>query len=123
METPGEALRLRGSQMGIEAESTHSKAPSQNEGPTKKTATKPSGDTANPERKRCPVKGGAISALKHYATHFYAKPERATAKQRNEVFAPAAGAMEDGGGGRLAAPIFTPPATRNGAIKRKPGGG
>ena len=42
-------------------------------GPAKKPAAKPSGDTANPERKRCPAKGGAKSALKHYTTDFYAK--------------------------------------------------
>ena len=47
------------------------------------------------------------------------KPERAPAEQRNEVFAPAARAVEDGGGGRPAAPIFTPPATRNGARKKE----
>ena len=86
--------------------------------PAKKPAAKPSGDTTNPERKRCPAKGGAKSALKHYATDFYAKLERAPAGQRNEVFAPAASAVEDGSGGRPAAPIFTPPATRNGARKK-----
>ena len=73
----------------------------------------------NPERKRRPAKGGAKSALKNYAVDFYAKLERALAEQRNEVFAPAAGAVEDGGGGRPAAPIFTPPATRNGARKKE----
>ena len=88
-------------------------------GLAKKLAAKPSGDTTNPERKRCPAKGGAKSALKHYATDFYAKPEKALAEQRNEVFAPAAGAVEDRGGGRPAAPIFTPPATRNGARKKE----
>ena len=91
-------------------------------GPAKKPAAKPLGDTANRERKRCPAKGGTKSALKHYVTDFYAKLERDLAEQRNEVFAPVAGAVEDGGGGRPIAPIFTPPATRNGAKKRKPGG-
>ena len=48
---------------------------------TKGTARKPAdrqpGAAANPERKRCPAKSGAKSALKHYATDFYAKPEKA----------------------------------------------
>ena len=99
--------------MGTEVESTRSEAPGQNEGPNQEA----SGEV-NPERKRCPAKGGAKSALKRYAADFYAKLERALAEQRNEVFAPAAGAVEDGGRGRPTTPIFTPPATRNGPKKK-----
>ena len=68
---------------------------------------------------RCPAKGGAKSALKHYATDFYAKPEKAPAEQRNETSAPAGGIVGGGGSGRPAAPIFTPQATQNGARKKE----
>ena len=54
---------------------------------TKGTAGKPPerqlGAAANPERRRCPAKGGAKSALKHYATDFYAKLEKAPAERRD----------------------------------------
>ena len=88
-------------------------------GPAKEPAARPPGEAANPERKRCPAKGGAKSALKHYATDFNAKLEKAPAEQRDEVFTPAGGAVEGGGSGKPAAPIFTPQATRNGARKKE----
>ena len=89
---------------------------------TKGTARKPAarqpGAGANPERKRCPAKGGAKSALKHYATNFYAKPEKALAERRDEVFAPSGVTVTGGGNGRPVAPIFTPTTTREAAKKK-----
>ena len=90
---------------------------------TKGTARKPAarqpGAVANPERKRCLAKGGAKSALKHYATEFYAKPEKAPAERRDKVFAPSGGAATGGGSDRPAAPIFMPPTTRDGVRKKE----
>ena len=88
-------------------------------GTAKKPVAKQPGAIANLERKRCPAKGGVKSALEHYVTDFYAKPEKALAEQRDEVFAPAGGAVEGRGSGRPAAPIFTPPMNRNGARKKE----
>ena len=99
-----ERLRAYGEARWAQKQKTRTtKRRAKTKGPAKKPAAKPLGDTANSERNRCPVKGGAKSALKHYATEFYAKPERAPAKQRNEFFAPAPGVVEDGGGGKPAA--------------------
>ena len=60
-------------------------------GPAKKQAAKPLGGPADLGRKRCPAKGGAKSALRYYATDFYAKPEQALADHRGGVFALAGG--------------------------------
>ena len=56
-------------------------------------AARPLGEAANREKKRCLAKGGAKSALKHYATDVYAKLDKYLAKQSDEFFTPAGGAV------------------------------
>ena len=95
------------------------KHPAKMKGTAGKAAHKQPPAAANAERKRSPANGGAKSVLKHYSSDFYAKTEKALAKRRDALFALSGGAAIGRGSGRLTAPIFAPPAAREGANKKE----
>ena len=115
VEKLGEAPRIRGSQMGTKAKSTHGEAPCQDEGHGQETGRNTAGSSSEFREEEVPSEGWSKKRAEALCNRLLCEAREGSGRTEGRNLR----AVTGGGSGRSTAPIFTPPATREGARKKE----